>query len=94
MNQGLTAEVRGKWESLEATFLTRFVLVPRKKVNLTRFFNLVFNFRQRGRSIVEYTREEDQLNAECLEKFCDVLLGHQFIAGLDDKKKVDLVQVY
>lgn len=68
-------------------------MVPRKKVDPTRFLNLVFNFRQRGRSIVEYTREEDQLNAECPEKFCDVL-GHQFIAGLDDKRKVDLVQVY
>lgn len=28
-----------------------------------------------------------------LRSFVDVL-GHQFIAGLDDKRKVDLVQVY
>ncbi len=42
---------------------------------------------------MEYTREGDQLNAKCNEKFCDVL-GHQFIAGLDDREKVDLVQVY
>lgn len=42
---------------------------------------------------MEYTREGDQLNAECPEKFRDVL-GHQFIAGLDDRGKVDLVQVY
>lgn len=42
---------------------------------------------------MEYTREGDRLNAECPEKFRDVL-GHQFIAGLDDKGKVDLVQVY
>ncbi len=58
-----------------------------------RFLNLVFNLRQQGRSNVEYTREGDQLNAECPEKFRDVL-GHQFIAGLDDRGKVDLVQVY
>ena len=91
--QNLAAEVRGNWESVEAAFLTRFALVPRKEVDQTRFLNLVFNFRQRGRSIVEYTREGDHLNAECPEKFRDVL-GHQFIAGLDDKGKVDLVQVY
>ena len=43
--------------------------------------------------MVEYTREGDHFNAEYPEKFRDVL-GHQFIAGLDDKGKVDLVQVY
>ena len=91
--QGLAAEVRGNWESLEAAFLTRFALLPKKEVDQTRFLNLVFNFRQRGRSIVDYTREGDQLNAECPEKFCN-LLGHQFIAGLDDKGKIGLVQVY
>ena len=37
--------------------------------------------------------ERDQLNAECPEKFRDIL-GHQFVAGLDDRGKVDLVQVY
>ena len=74
-------------------FLTRFALVPWKKVDQTRFLNLVFNLRRRGRSIVQYTREGDQFNTECPEKFCDVL-GHQFIAGLDDRGKVDLVQVY
>lgn len=58
-----------------------------------RFLNLVFNLRQRGRSIVKYTREGDRLNAECPGKFRDVL-GHQFIAGLNDKRKVDLFQVY
>ena len=64
-----------------------------KGFDQTRFLNLVVNFRQKGRSIVEYTREGDKLNAECPEKFRDVS-GHQFIAGLDDKRKVDLVQVY
>ena len=78
---------------LEEAFLSRFALTPRKEVDQTRFFNLVFNFRQRGQSIVEYTKKRDQLNAECPKKFRD-LLGHQFIVGLDDRRKVDLVQVY
>ena len=91
--QNLPAEVQSNWESLEVAFLTQFALVLRKEVDQTRFLNLVFNLRQQGRSIVEYTTEGDQLNAECPEKFRDVL-GHQFIAGLDDRGKVDLVQVY
>ena len=91
--QDLAADVRGNWQSLEAAFLARFALVPRKEVDQTWFLNLVLNLKQRGRSIVDYTREGDQLNAKCPEKFRDVL-GHQFIAGLDDKGKVDLVQVY
>ena len=57
------------------------------------FLNLVLNLKQQGRNIVDYIREEDQLNAKCPEKFRDVL-GHQFIMGLDNKRKVDLVQVY
>lgn len=64
-----------------------------KKVDQTQFLNLVFKFRKRGRSIVDYTRERDQLNAECPEKFCDVL-DHQFITRLDNKRKIDFVQVY
>lgn len=67
--------------------------IVQKEVYQTRFFNLVFNFKQKGRTIVEYTREGHQLNAACPEKFQDVL-GHQFIAGLDGKRKVDLVQIY
>lgn len=92
-HQDLTAEVRDNWQSLEAAFCVRFALVPRKEVGQTWLLNLVLNFKQRGRSIVNYTREGDQINAKCPEKFRDVL-GHQFIAGLDDKGKLDLVQVY
>lgn len=54
------------------------------------FLNLIFNFKQRGQSDVEYTREGDRLNAEYPKKFQDVL-GHQFIAGLKNKGKIDLV---
>lgn len=71
----LNAETPANWQFLVAAFLSRFCLVPRKELNQTHFLNLLFNFRQRGRSIVEYTREGDQLNAERPEKFCDVL-GH------------------
>ncbi len=66
-------ETRANWQLLEAALLSRFVLVARKEVDQTRFLNLVSNFRQRGRSIVKYTREGDQLKAECPEKFRDVL---------------------
>lgn len=67
--------------------------MPRKEVDQTWFFNQALNFKQRGRKIVDYTRQEDHLHARYLEKFRDIL-RHQFIVDLDDKEKVDLVQVY
>lgn len=51
------------------------------------------NFRQKGCSIVDYTRKGDKFNVKCPEKFWDVL-GHQLITRLDDKRKFDLVQIY
>ena len=51
------------------------------------------NLKQQSQSIIDYTREKDQLNVKCPEKFQDIL-GHQFIVGLDNKEKVNLVQVY
>lgn len=89
----MAANVQGNWQALEAAFCARFALVPLKEVDQTWFLNLVLNLKQQGRSIVEYTREGDQLHAECPEKFQDVL-GHQFIEGLNNKGKVDLVRVY
>ncbi len=90
---GLNAETRANWQLLETAFLSQFTLTAPKEVDPTWFLNLALNLRQRCRSIVKYIREGDQFNAKCPEKFRDVL-GHQFTAGLDDKGKIDLVQVY
>ena len=89
----LNAETQANWRLLETVIISQFALVAPKKVDATRFLNLAFNLRQKDQSIIEYMRKEDQLNAKCPEKFRDIL-GHQFILGLDDKEKVDLVQVY
>lgn len=51
------ADVRGDWQALEAAFRARFALVARKEVDQTSFLNLALNLKQRGRSIVDYTRE-------------------------------------
>lgn len=64
-----------------------------KEVDTTWFLNLALNLRQKGRSIVNYIKKEDQLNANYPENFRDIL-GHQFIADLDDKKKINLFQIY
>lgn len=89
----LCAEIWANWQVLKKAFLSRFAITAQKKVDQTRLLNLVFKFRQGGQSIVEYTKKGDELNTECSEKFRDIL-SHQFIVGLDDKRKVDLVQVY
>ena len=89
----MATNVQGNWQALETAFCVRFILVPYKEVDQTWFFNLVLNLKQRGWSIVDYTKEGDQLYAKCSEKFRDVL-RHEFIVELDNKGKVDLVQVY
>ncbi len=44
---------------------------------------------------MEYTRERRQAKMPSALKSSEMyILGHQFIVGLDDKGKVDLVQVY
>lgn len=57
------------------------------------FLNLVLNLEQRGWSIVNHTREGDSLKTRYRKKFWD-LLRHQFVAGWDNKGKLDLVQDY
>lgn len=67
--QDLAADVQGNWQLLEAAFLARFALVPRKEMDQTWFLNLVLNLKQRGRSIVDYIRKRNQLNTKYPEKF-------------------------
>lgn len=43
--QELAANIRGNWQALETVFHARFVLVLRKKVDQTWFFNLVLNLK-------------------------------------------------
>lgn len=57
------------WQKLEIAFFNQFFLVVQKEMAHTRFFNLIFNFKQRGQSIIEYIKEEDQLNVEFPIKF-------------------------
>ncbi len=76
--------MQARWQKHETVFLSRFALVVQKEIDHTRLLNLIFNFKQTRRSIVEYTGEGDQLNVECPKIFQD-MLGYQFIAGLDDK---------
>lgn len=47
-------------------------------------------FRQKVYNIVKYIREGDRLKAEYPKKFQD-LLRYQFIAGLYNKRKLELV---
>ena len=42
---------------------------------------------------MKYIKIKDQLNAKCLEKFQDVL-GYKFITGLNNKRKVNFIQIY
>lgn len=43
--------------------------------------------------LVNYTKKWYQLNVKYLERFWDVL-EHEFIASLDNKRKINLVKIY
>lgn len=91
--QNLSPKIRTDWNRLEAAFLSRFKNSPWKNTDPNQFFNILYNLKQRGRNIVEYIEEGDQLSSECPEKFRDSL-GISFIAGLDEGRKINLAQLY
>lgn len=91
--QNLGPKVRTNWDRLEAAFLSRFRNLNRKnELDSTHFFHILFDFKQGGRSIVEYIAEGDQLNSLCPELFRDSL-GYSLITGLDDRRKINLAEV-
>ena len=58
-----------------------------------RYFNLIYNLRQRGRNIVTYVEEAEKLHRECPPSL-QAFLPNQFVAGLDDESRITTVQIY
>lgn len=89
----LAADIRSDWHDLKARFVAEYKLVPRQDRDPNHYFNLVYNLKQRGRSIVAYVEEAEKLYKACPANLIP-FLPHRFIAGLDDKSKIDIVQLY
>ncbi|MCJ1263560.1 hypothetical protein MMC22_003430 [Lobaria immixta] len=83
----LPADIRSNWHELKTRFVAEYKLIPRHNTNPNRYFNLVYNLKQRGRSIVAYVEEAEKLQKACPANLLS-FLPHQFIAGLDDESKI------
>ena len=66
---------------------------PRQERDLNCYFNLVYNLKQRGRNIVTYIDKTEKLYKACPANLM-FFLSHQFVARLDNKSKIDMVQLY
>lgn len=91
--QNLSPSIRTNWNRLEAAFLSRFKIKPYKITDSNRFFKLLYNLRQNGRTISEYIEEADQLSSQCPEIFRRSLAG-SFVTGLDEGRKMKLAVYY
>lgn len=89
----LKAKVRSNRAALKSQFLVEFKLTPRQDKDPNRFFHPVYNLKQNGRNIVAYAEEAEKLYKACSVKL-EPFLPNQFIAGLDDESKIDMVQLY
>lgn len=68
-------------------------MVKKPNADPNKYFNLVYNLRQGTKDIVDYVEETKRLHAKCpidLKNY----LEHQFVTGLTDDRKIDLVQMY
>lgn len=86
----LDAETRADWDRLSASFLEEYKSEP--KVD-THFFSLLYNLKQNKKPIGQYVKDADKLYRKCPEKFRE-MFGSQFIAGLAEDSKLDMVQLY
>ena len=68
-------------------------MIPRQKRDPNQYFNLVYNLKQRGRNIVTYVDKAEKLYKAYPANLM-AFLPYQFVAGLDNKSKINMVQLY
>ena len=91
--QRLDPAARANWNELSAAFEMEYKIEPKGVGDPNQYFNLLYNLKQGRKSIAEYVSEAEDLYWKCpepLKKF----MGNQFVAGLADEGKLDMVQLY
>ena len=66
---------------------------PKADTNPNKYFNLLYNLKQGRKPIAQYVAEAEDLYRKCPEPLRD-FMGSQFMAGLADEGKLDMVQLY
>lgn len=91
--QKVIPERKNSWERLKADFLAGFKIMVVTTGNPNKYFSLVYNLKQRKSTIAQYVAEAEGLYERCPSDL-RTYLGNQFIAGLADENKTDMVQIY
>lgn len=89
----LKANVRSNWAELKSQFLVECKLTIRQDRDPNRLFNTVHKLKQNGSNIAVYVEEAQKMYKACSANL-QPLLPNQFIAGLDNKSKIDIVHLY
>ena len=91
--QRLDAGIRSDWEGLSAAFTAEYKVEPKADTDPNKYFNLLYNLKQARKPIAQYVAEAEDLYRKCPEPLRD-FMGSQFVAGLADESKLDMVQLY
>lgn len=87
-------DTKQSWTLLKAAFVREYVLnAPAAPVPKPfEYFDLMYNLKQGDKDIVAYTAEAEQIHKQCPSNLQEYL-GRQFVAGLADKSKFDMVHI-
>lgn len=91
--QRLDAATRGDWVLLSKAFEIEYKLEPKAEQDPNKYFNLLYNLKQGRKPIAQYVAEAEDLYRKCPEPLKDYM-GNQFVAGIADDGKLDMVQLY
>lgn len=91
--QRLDSTIRTNWTELSTAFQDEYKLEPKGVGDPNQYFNLLYNLKQGRKSIAEYVAEAEGLYRKCPDPL-KAFMGNQFVAGLTDESKLDMVQLY
>ena len=91
--QKLGQEVRQDWKVLSDIFQAEYKVKPKVEQDPNKYFNLIYNLKQGRKNIAQYVAEAEELYFSCPEKLKEYM-GSQFVAGIADEAKLDMVQLY
>ncbi|KAF6238733.1 hypothetical protein HO173_003239 [Letharia columbiana] len=91
--QRLDAATRGDWVSLSKAFEIEYKLEAKAEQDPNKYFNVLSNLKQGRKPIAQYVAEAEHLYRKCPEPLKDYM-GNQFVAGIADDSKLDMVQLY
>ena len=91
--QRLESTVRGDWTRLSELFAAEYKLEPRSGPDPNHFFNQLYNLKQGKKPIAQYVAEAEDLYRKCPDAL-KAYMGNQFVAGIADDAKLDMVQLY